>query len=205
MEEAKIHLSGTETELMCNAHVILTKNMVLHKIKTLLESIEFDMQLQVQSNSNWHMREAFQNTAKISRGENYMGLPYMVLDYPRQFDSFNIFAIRTMFWWGNFFSSTLHITGDYKAAFLPNIENAYETLATADYYIGSNEDPWAHHFEEDNYKNISGLSKEEFLQSCREYDHLKIAAKFPLWEWELASDRLLKSWKLFLNICFTAY
>ena len=52
-----------------------------------------------------------QSTPKIAKGENYLQLPYVLLDYPRCFDKENIFAIRTMFWWGNFFSITLHLSG----------------------------------------------------------------------------------------------
>jgi hypothetical protein len=46
---------------------------------------------------------------KIFRGENYKKLPYIVLDYPRTFSAENIFAYRTMFWWGKEFSFTLHL------------------------------------------------------------------------------------------------
>jgi hypothetical protein len=203
MEEAKIHFSGTETELMSNAGVILTKNIILHKIKVLLESIQFEMQLEVQSNSQWFTHPVFQPNAKISKGENYLGLPYMVLDYPRSFDVTNIFAVRTFFWWGNFFSSTLHITGDYKTAYFDNIINAYDALATAEYYISNNEDQWTHHFEEGNYTKIDDLSKEEFINYCHQFDHIKIAAKWPLWEWDFAATNLFKSWKLLLNICIS--
>ena len=199
MEEAKIHLSGTETELMCNAQVLLTKNAILHKIKVLLESVEFEMQLRVQGNSDWYRHDAFGPSSKISRGENYRGLPYMVLDYPRQFDVTNIFAVRSMFWWGHFFSSTLHLTGDYKAQYTEAIENAYDTLSKYDYYIGVNEDPWQHHFEEENYISIGGLSKEEFTGYCRQYDHIKIAAKWPLWEWHQAAAFFIRSWGILLN------
>lgn len=199
MEEAKIHLSGTETELMCNAQILLTKNAILHKIKHMLEAVAFDMQLQVQSNSNWYMQDMFAATYKISKGENYLGLPYMVLDYPRQFDVTHICTVRSMFWWGHFFSSTLHITGDFKEQHIEAIEAAYDTLSKYDYYIGINEDQWVHHFDEENYISIGDLSKEEYINYCHQYDHIKIAAKWPLWEWPSAADFLLNSWQILLN------
>jgi hypothetical protein len=58
---------------------------------------------------------------KISRGENYQLLPYIILDYPSYFSRNNIFAVRTMFWWGNFFSITLHLSGDHKINLLITI------------------------------------------------------------------------------------
>ena len=57
-------------------------------------------------------------SAKISKGEN-MGLPWVMLDYPRLFGQEDVLAIRTMFWWGHCFSVTLHLKGRYYGAYLP--------------------------------------------------------------------------------------
>ena len=51
---------------------------------------------------------------KISKGENYRGLPYVMLDYPRLFGREEVLAIRTFFWWGHGFSVTLHLKGGYR-------------------------------------------------------------------------------------------
>jgi hypothetical protein len=201
MEEAKIQFSRSEMELMNNADIILTKNLVLYKIKSLLEGLQNEMVYEVQKNSGIYAHPIFEPTPKISRGENYMGLPYLVLDYPRQFDSVNIFALRTMFWWGNFFSSTLQLSGDYKTEFTPRIEEAYESLAENKYYISVHEDPWVHHFDEDNYRRIDGLDKEDFIGYCHQYDYIKIAAKWPLWDAHFAAENLLDSWSYLLRIC----
>jgi len=66
---------------------------------------------------------------KISRGENYLGLPYLVLDYPRLFRPDAVLAIRTFFWWGHFFSSTLQLSGGYKTEFLSRLQAAQETFS----------------------------------------------------------------------------
>ena len=201
MEEAKIQFSRSEMELMNNADIILTKNLVLHKIKGLLEGLQSHLVYLVQKNSGFYAHPIFEPPPKISRGENYIGLPYLVLDYPRQFDSVNIFALRTMFWWGNFFSSTLQLSGDYKTEFSPRIEAAYESLAGNKYYISVHEDPWVHHFDEDNYLRIDGLDKEAFVDYCHQYDYIKIAAKWPLWDAHFAAKNLLESWNYLLRIC----
>lgn len=95
MKEAKIQFSPAEMELMCSAEVILTKNKALQKVKELMEEVQEEM---LEYSSNFHF-DVFQVSPKISKGENYLGLPYLVLDYPRNFASDNTFAIRTMFWW----------------------------------------------------------------------------------------------------------
>ncbi len=138
-------------------------------------------------------------TPKISKGENYEGLPYLILDYPRLFDVNNIFTIRSMFWWGNFFSITLQLAGDHKEKNLSHIENAYDDLIKHQFYIGVNENQWKHHFKEDNYVLIKNLSKEKFLQCCRQYDHVKLATRFSLREIHSVMVDLFDSWKWLLR------
>lgn len=201
MDEAKIHLSPAEMELMNNAELILTKNAILHKVKGLLEWLQYCLQLEVETKASLRKKDFFQAPPKVSRGENYGGLPYIVLDYPRQFESLDMMAVRSLFWWGNFFSSTLHLAGSYKTKYAPKIEKAYTVLADNGYYIGINEDPWAHHFEEDNYQMIHSMDADEFAACCHQFDHLKIAAKWPLWDIHFATDHFYKSWKLLLKTC----
>src|SRR5436309_811352 len=101
MKETKIQLSGPEMELMCDAGIIFTKNSVLQKVKALFYDLQSELTA-CRVESDELRRNVFSLSPKISRGENYQGLPYMVLDYPRKFTPENIFAIRTLFWWGNF-------------------------------------------------------------------------------------------------------
>ena len=101
MEVSKIHLSPTEIELMQNAEIILTKNRVLQKMKSLLEEVQHKQTDFVRLNNL--KEDIFKVSPKISKGENYLGLPYLILDYPRQTFENNFFFIRTMFWWDNFF------------------------------------------------------------------------------------------------------
>lgn len=196
MNEAKIQFSVSEMELMNNADIILTKNKVIHKIKSLFEDLQDQMIMEPKIDEN--ESSLFKVPGKISRGENYNGLPYLILDFPRKFNGKNIFTIRTMFWWGNFFSSTLHLSGLEKTTHLPKIEMGYEVLRDANYFIGVSEDQWLHHFYPDNYISIKSLSKNEFLAACRTNEHIKIAAKWPLDSGHLAANDLLASWKFFM-------
>src|SRR6476619_3541717 len=123
---AKIQLSPAEQRLITNAEILLTKNRVLEKMWQLLSEMQQEMQQSAPTFSKPHI---FQMTPKISRGENYLGLPYLILDYPRVFDRENIFVIRSFFWWGNFFSSTLQQSGNFKTAALPKLEAAFSTFS----------------------------------------------------------------------------
>jgi len=201
MKETKIQLSQAEMELMCNAEIILTKNKVMEKAKLLLEDIQTEMTGYIKQNTALAENHFFQNSPKISRGENYLGLPYLILDYPRKFEQESIAAIRTMFWWGHFFSITLHLTGSARILLQRKIGDHYTVLANSNYYIGINKDPWMHHFEKDNYSRLDQMTEEAFRQQCKEAMHLKIACKIPLHAWETAPDVLWNEWKWLVHNC----
>ncbi|HMH20736.1 MAG TPA: hypothetical protein VK563_03120 [Puia sp.] len=92
---------------------------------------------------------------RISKGENYKGLPWVVLDYPRYFGRDHVFAVRTLFWWGNYFSVTLHLKGNYKAMFLPVIRENLSLLDGAGFMICVSDDEWRHELGQDNYQPLS--------------------------------------------------
>ena len=197
MEVSKIHLSSTEMELMQDAGIILTKNRILEKMKVLLEEVQEKLIEFVKKNNLTD--EVFKVSSKISRGENYLGLPYFVLDYPRYSSEKNFFFIRSMFWWGNFFSCTLHIAGDSKEKFVGQIKNAHSRLQNC--YISTSEDQWVHHLEQSDYRKINSMDKKQFNECCDNFSHIKIAGRHPLTDWEKIPSELFENWKLFLSVC----
>jgi hypothetical protein len=197
MEVSKIHLSSTEIELMQNAEIILTKNRVLEKMKLLLEEVQAKQIDFIKQNNI--ANEIFKVSPKISKGENYLGLPYLILDYPRQFSEKNFFFIRTMFWWGKFFSCTLHLANNSKEIFKEGIKQSYPQLKN--YYISINDDQWVHHLEETDYRKIDVMGKSEFEETCETFDHLKIAGRYSLSEWQKAPSDLFRNWQFFLSLC----
>lgn len=197
MEVSKIQLSDAESEMMQNADLILTKNRVLQKMSGLLEQVQERQQDFIQAHE-WKDKEIFRTLPKISRGENYLGLPWLILDYPRVSGSSGVFFIRTMFWWGRFFSSTLHVSGIYREQISNSIIQSYSRLG--DYAIGINADQWVHHFGDDNYKPAASLSANAFEAICREQDHIKIARCMPLEHWQQAVSVLFDRWKELLEV-----
>src|SRR5688500_3117812 len=195
MTLSKIQLSDAELQLICNADLILTKNKALEKIRLLLEAAQQQMQDYVVQ-QQWQADIIFQNPPKVSRGEQYLGLPWLILDYPRQFTQDHVFAIRSMFWWGHFFSSTLHLAGRFAKP---------ETLAAAypvlqDHYIGIHTDPWQHHFEKDNYRAVKELTEQEWVDALQQQPHIKIAARWPVTGWAAAPEKLMQNWKMMLQV-----
>lgn len=195
MQGSKIRLSAAEIELFSNAEIILTKNSIVQKTTLLLNEVQENLLHETRLHG-YHIT----STPKISRGENHLRLPYIVLDYPRISNNSNLFFIRSLFWWGNFFSSTLQVSGDYKLRFTNKLKEAYQSLAEREYFVGVHEDPWQHHFGQENYRKIGELSKEAYATILETQDHIKIAARWPLSDWDSAATKLTGSWKLFMQL-----
>ena len=186
----KLSLSADELELVCNKDWILTKKIVIDKVYFLLGEFSQKMQRQIMHSKSMLPSIVAESSPKISRGENYRGLPYVMLDYPRYFKANEVLAIRTFFWWGNFFSINLHLSGAFKEKALPILKSNFNWMQQNNYYLCIHSDPWEHHFESDNYLLLKNYSAAEFDEIIQQKDFLKIAMNISLEQWLLVPDFL---------------
>lgn len=188
----KIQLSEDELNLVQNAQWLLTKNKIIGKVFDLFAEVAHDRRdwLQRKPGPVRPAAELLQTSPKISKGENYNGLPWVMLDYPRVFGKEDVFAIRTMFWWGHYFSVTLHLKGRYKRQYRSIMLNNLSLFAQHDFYISVSEDEWRHEFAEDNYTLLSQLSFNEVENSWQANDFCKLSAKISLRQWNQSKDLL---------------
>lgn len=179
---SKLTLSDDEQQLVTNTAWILTKRKIIDKVDLLLGDVSVRQQAVIENEKDWLPAAVVLSTPKIAKGENYLGLPYLLLDYPRCFNSDDIFAVRTMFWWGNFFSITLHLSGNYKERYQQKIiENI--SAVKQDVFICVHESQWQHHFEADNYISIKKLQEDALRKMIVEKPFIKLAISFPLHPW----------------------
>ena len=187
---AKVMLSEFEAMLVTNTEWILTKHTIIQKAAEMLSS-QVDV---INNNFMISAASAFPELTacvpKISKGEKYRELPYVILDYPAIFSKSDVFALRTMFWWGHFISVTLQLSGKYKKqseAFIEkNLPGANPSL-----YISSGNEAWQHHFEADNYTLLSLMDAATLHKKIVQPSFIKIALKYDLNEWN-NMDVLLK-------------
>jgi len=199
-DQTKITLSSFEMDLLNNSEWILTKNQIIKKAQRLLEEVQGNIILYTKETSVNLPREVLITSPKISKGENYNGLPWLMLDYPRYFEKENlpdrpagIFAIRTMFWWGNFFSTTLHLSGSYKEKYTSAIARSYEALCKNEFYSCVHDEQWHHHFEQENYLPIKNFSAADFTDHINKRSFVKLSRKLSFLEWNNAPDLLSES------------
>lgn len=199
IEKTKITLSDKERSLVCNTDWILTKQAVIEKVYTLFGAILEPMQQSVAAQLDVLPVEINRSHAKISKGENYQGLPYVMLDYPRLFGKKDTLAIRIFFWWGIFFSISLQLSGDYQANMIRTLIDNFSTLQENDYYLCIADDPWQQQVNGDAYAKLSGYSKAAFSAILHEKDFIKITRSVPVEEWDTAPSFLLASFEEMLG------
>jgi hypothetical protein len=203
--DAKIHLSKFEKELVQNSEWIFTKQLIIEKVYKLFGELH-ETYKQISENEKKFLLSFFQLTGgKISKGENYEGLPYVMLDYPSFFSKENIFAVRTMFWWGNFFSITLHISGEnYKLK--ENFSKLLTYINENNFFVCVNENEWQHSFDTANYIDGKNIAEEQIKEIAKK-NFFKISKKLELNKWNDATKFLETSFKEiieFIKLSFPA-
>lgn len=202
MNVAKLQLSPEETALVNNAAVLLTKNRILQEVELFFAALAKPYQ-QLYLNENPLPPEALTALPpKISRGENYQGLPYRILDYPRCFEKEDVFACRSFFWWGHFMSVTLHLKGQYLKTYASQVvEKA--VLAKQDFRIALEGDEWDH--DARNYTALSATSREGWLKKIPQASFCKVSVILELGRWDTVSQAMLDSYRFFWEACSTQF
>jgi hypothetical protein len=195
--ETKITFSKHELVCLQDTDFLLTKRVINEKVQTLLLKLASEL-----ANEPSVLPLAPIRT-KISKGENYRGLPYWVLDYPAIFTQENTFAYRTICRWGHEFSFTLHLSGTFlaerKAALTANYHNL---AAQPGLYLCVNTTQWEHHFEPDNYRlfNEVLVDASDWERFLSDRGFIKLAIKTPLDEWDGVVMRGVEVWRGFSKI-----
>ena len=181
MRHTNVKLSPHESELVTDAEIILTKNGIIEKVYLLfgelIENVGVEMEKILPP-------EVAAIRPKIYKGERYEELPYVLLDYPRYFKKDATFAVRCFFWWGNFFSITLHLSGGFKDAFLKNIVAASDDELLQNWIVNTGENEWDH-----SLKDVQEINRVDTLEvAFEQWRFIKLSKKIPLQKWDDAYD-----------------
>ena len=197
-DKTKITLSKGEVKNVQDTQWILTKYSIIKKVYELFNARVASIKNSLEKRNDFLSAEIILALPKINKGENYRQFPYVIMDFPAVFSKQNVFALRTMFWWGNFFSVTLHLSGTYKDLYAENIINQL-CLEPLLFYVCINETEWQHSFETDNYlaaKDITNVSAEEILKK----PFIKLALKYDLRQWNNMPQLLDEAYEKILNL-----
>ena len=197
MNASKIQLSAEEWQLVQNSDWILTKHAIIGKVYQLFGQLADHMRAGGQPPAA--LPEAvWRHAPKISKGEQYRQLPWVVLDYPRHFTREEVFAIRSFFWWGHYFSCTLHLKGSYQRQLAPAIIQEAAAGTLAGYYWSAGGGEFDFDVQTDHYTAMD--KRIPTLAEAQGGDFLKLTVIHPLEEWDTVQERLLAAYLAFVNM-----
>ena len=182
---ANVQLSAEELKLVSDPAWILTKNSIIKKVVEMFAELSGEWRkMEVGAGADIHLAIAALEP-KISKGEQYKGLPWVMLDYPRMFGKEDVMAVRTMFWWGNCFMVTLHLKGKYLRSYLPVIREHREELEKAGFRPTTAEDQWEHEHSPGEWEGIEDWGDSgdggDGLSGTRDFLKLAVTIGFDRW------------------------
>lgn len=180
MDKPKVKFEIEEIALLTQPDFFLRKKRLEVKINDLLNHCIPFIRNELEKNSSHLPQKIVDSQPKISRGENYLSFPWQILDFPRDFGKEDVFAVRTLCWFGNGVSMSLHLSGEYATKYVDEIASHLPMLAEQNFYICIHNDPFKHHFEEDN------------IIKCSDFLHAKSSI-----HWLLENNKFIKIVKLF--------
>ena len=177
-----------ELRIISETGFLRTKASALQNVHRLLEATSLAISEKCADRLSAISTDIKFKPPKISKGENYQGLPYLVLDYPAFFTKEDAFAFRTMFWWGNFYSSTLHLQEASFKMFGKSLVAEFDKLLDKEIFLCVNNTPWEYHYEPSNYRLLQAGDKE----LIEELPFLKLSKRFDLDDWQQVPSEAAK-------------
>lgn len=177
MQDTNLLISDEELKIILNGDFFIKKRAVSNKIRQAFIELKDNLETTILKNKQVLPASIDLKDSKISRGENYRFIPYIVLDYPKLYAQENIFTYRSMFLWGNFFSFTLHLSGDILNDSYNIIINNLNKLEGKDFYFCINNNPWEYFYGSDNYISLDEMLK---LKLPEQRSFIKLSRKLHL-------------------------
>lgn len=98
---------------MHNSEFLIQKRILIEKIKMLFEKTGTEFLRETKLRELNFVQNLNTTSVKITKGENLFALPFVVSDAAYSFKDNDIFSIRTLFWWGNFISTSIICSGSF--------------------------------------------------------------------------------------------
>ncbi len=167
------------------------------KVQSLLESCSNEIRAKLEdvlpSNS-----ALLKSAAKTTRGNNFLGYPWTIIDFPRSFEADGFLALRTLCLRGHCFSITLHLSGETFKRYADRITQRLHEIPS-DYFISINADEWMHIIDEKNYVPLND-KKINLSQEIRKSNYLKIARKISFEDAEKLPTQVAEAALLLFNL-----
>jgi hypothetical protein len=169
----------------------LTKQQIVHKTNLLFN----DLGKKLVQNLGEH--QLINSTEyKITRGENYNAMPYVVLDFPRLLGKDFEVVCRTMFWWGHYFSCNLIIKTE-----LIDVEQTAKNIAgKSKIKLWTGNNLWEQNLQTDEYAKLKKLTEAEIIEVLKRQPYLKMATRINLDDFETLPQKAQSVFEQWLSL-----
>lgn len=150
----KLHITPQELQTLRQTDIFYVKRQFFDKLSQAFAAWQAEARQQSCWKDAWLPVEMDKTSGKISRGENYEGLPWMMADMPRHFGKEDVLAFRLFFWWGHYFSATWHLKGAPLKSWWPRLSHWLST-ASPDMLVSWEGDEWNHTLSHPAYTNAA--------------------------------------------------
>lgn len=191
---SKIRLSAEEWALVNDPQVLILKNNILQKAELLLGQIALVGQQALNGQLPVEATPLLQTMPKLSKGEQYKGLPYRILDYPRLFSKEEVFACRTFFWWGHTFTFMVHLKGIYQQYYGNALLEAAYHASKEEWRIALNGDEWEH--DAMSYPSLQSSPMEQWSRILEQAPYMKLYYPISLLDWEMLPEKIREAYRL---------
>ena len=143
---------------------------------------------------------------QLTTGEDYLGLPYVVLDFPKCFSREEFLTMRTLFWWGHYVAYALIMQGAWLAAAVERVAESLAELEAAGVEATVAEDPW-------DWRRGAGFTRplradDATAAWLREAPFLKLMRFVPLERAAFTPERIVgagvETWRLYAPLVRTS-
>lgn len=178
------NFSSEEHDFLSQKEIYTIKKEVTEKLKVILMNTSEKIS-GISAKNLKVLPEKILTKGKISKGENYQGYPYIILDNPRLFNQHSILVYRTMILYGHYASCHLQIHGDFLNQYKNSIYYNLKNFSDGNYYIPNGPSPWIYHLEDGGFDKLNmTLSMNDLFK----HSFFKISSFLPISEIENLPD-----------------
>lgn len=165
-------LTDREKNLMYDPEIFPLKFQVNDKLLSLFNAIGIALKDKL---IDHHFFQSSDIQFRISKGENYLQFPYIILDIPQLSAGSNLICLRCMFWYGHYFSLSLLLKGKPAYAALPALSIAAPQLKNWQFSFAN--DPWLYCLEDALFTEVSAVSFTQMKTHLDTYHYIKLMRK----------------------------
>ncbi len=176
--------SSEEIELLQNSEMFVLKRKIFEKLSQQAGCVIDSLKAANHKNGFKFPDYVNLTNGKISKGENYEQLPWMMIDFPFYFSKQKSFAFRTFIGWSKGVTCSLLLTGECLNHYEGVLRNNLQMLNNMNVGFCEHPHPWVHNFDCNQQNFVEHLDSARVAAHISHHDYIKLSCFLPMSEIE---------------------